>query len=90
MQTRMDTCRTAGLLTVVTDLEKLMAVIETHKEELCHLEEDFRNNGIETSVPLQSYECGFLRGIATIAMGGNNHVAMPEKGVDLSAAMLTA
>lgn len=89
-QTRMDTCRAAGLLTVVADLEKLMAVIETHKEELRHLEDDFRNNGIETSVPLQSYECGFLRGIATIAMGGNNHVAMPKKGIGLSATMLTA
>ena len=50
------------------DLEKQMAIINTHKAELDRLEEDFRNNANEASVPLQSYECGFLRGIATIAM----------------------
>ena len=68
IETRMETCTAAGLLTTLSDLEKQMAIINTHKAELDQLEEDFRNNVNEASVPLQSYDCGFLRGIATIAM----------------------
>ena len=68
IETRMETCSAAGLLTTLSDLEKQMAIINTHKAELDRLEEDFRNNANEASVPLQSYDCGFLRGIATIAM----------------------
>ena len=34
------------------------------------MDTDFRNNANEASIPLQSYNCGFLRGIATIAMSG--------------------
>ncbi len=68
IETRMETCTAAGLITTLSDLEKQMAIINTHKEELEQLEKDFRNNANEASVPLQSYECGFLRGIATIAM----------------------
>ena len=45
-----------------------MAIIDAHKAELEKLENDFTNNANEASVPLQSYDCGFLRGIATIAM----------------------
>ena len=70
LQTRMDNCNAAGLLTAVAELEKSMKLINSHKEELRQLEEGFRNNASETSIPLQSYECGFLRGIATISLGG--------------------
>ena len=43
------------------------------------MEADFRNNANEASIPLQSYDCGFLRGIATIAMSGSNVKAkMPQ------------
>lgn len=72
LETRIETCSAAGLLSTVADMEKTMTIINTHKEELRQLECDFRGNSDNTSVPLQSYECGFLRGIATIAMG-NNH-----------------
>lgn len=68
IETRMETCTAAGLLSTLSVLEKQMAIINTHKAELDQLEEDFRNNVNEASVPLQSYDCGFLRGIATIAM----------------------
>ena len=68
IETRIETCTAAGLLTTLSDLEKQMAIINTHKAELDQLEEDFRNNVNEASVPLQSYDCGFLRGVATIAM----------------------
>ena len=76
LQIRIDTCSAAGLLTTISQLEKQKTLIDSHKEELRRLEEDFRNNANESSIPLQSYECGFLRGIATIAMSntGNNHV----------------
>lgn len=73
---RMETCTAAGLLTTLSDLEKQMAIINTHKAELSQLEEDFRNNANEASVPLQSYECGFLRGVATIAMATPNRSAV--------------
>lgn len=68
IEKRMGDCNAAGLLTTLSDLDTQMAIITTHKEELKQLENDFRNNANEASVPLQSYECGFLRGIATIAM----------------------
>ena len=69
LEIRMDTCSAAGLLSTVSELEKTMSTIKAHKAELKELEEDFRNNEKEDSIPLQSYECGFLRGIATIALG---------------------
>ena len=70
-ETRIEACSAAGLLSTVADIQKTMTIINTHKQELKKLEEDFRNNANEASIPLQSYDCGFLRGIATIAMGGN-------------------
>lgn len=72
MQTNIDICGAAGLLADVANIEKSLSLVESHKEELRRLEQDFRNNANEASVPLQSYECGFLRGISTIAMGGVN------------------
>lgn len=79
IEIRMETCRAAGLLTTVSDLEKTMAIINSHKEELRQLEEDFRNNANEAAVPLKSYECGFLRGVATIALSGTpQNTVMPN------------
>jgi hypothetical protein len=69
LEIRIETCSAAGLLSTVSELEKKMSTIKAHKAELEKLEEDFRNNEKEASIPLQSYECGFLRGIATIALG---------------------
>lgn len=68
LETRIETCSAAGLLTSVAELEKQIAVVDAHKEELRRLETDFRNNDNEASVPLMSYECGFLRGVSAIAM----------------------
>lgn len=70
LETRISTCSAAGLLTSVAELEKQMSVINAHKEELAMLETDFRNKANEASVPLMSYECGFLRGVSAIAMSG--------------------
>lgn len=84
LEIRMDTCKAAGLLSTVSELEKKMSTILAHKAELKELENDFRNNQEEASVPLQSYECGFLRGIATIALGNTGqaktipHMNIPE------------
>ncbi len=79
IETRLETCNAAGLITTVADLEKQLSIIATHKVELERLERDFRNNANEASVPLQSYDCGFLRGIATIAMSATGSaVKMPE------------
>ena len=35
-------------------------------------------NANEASIPLQSYECGFLRGIATVSLGGGQSQIMPQ------------
>lgn len=79
LDTRIETCNAAGLLTTVAELEKQMAVIVSHTNELAKLEEDFRNNANEASVPLMSYECGFLRGVSAIAMSTPSKVpAIPE------------
>lgn len=80
LQTRLETCSAAGLLTTVSDIEKRITVIDTHKSELQRLEKDFCNGRNEASIPLQSYECGFLRGIATIAMGelGSKYAPVPK------------
>ena len=66
LETRVETCRSAGLMSTLSTLEKQMTIVKTHKEELKNLENDFRNNANVASVPLQSYQCGFLRGIAAI------------------------
>lgn len=71
LQIRIDNCNAAGLLTTVAELDKRMQLINAHKTELEQLENDFRNNINAASIPLQSYECGFLRGIATVALGSN-------------------
>ncbi len=70
IEIRIETCRAAGLLSTVSDLEKNLTTIVAHKEELQQLEDDFKNNANEASIPLKSYECGFLRGISTIALSG--------------------
>ena len=81
IETRMDCCTAAGLLTTLSELEKQMAIINTHKEEMEQLEKDFRNNANEASIPLQSYDCGFLRGIATIAMASPGRSASMQATV---------
>lgn len=70
LQTSIDNSNAAGLLTTVAELGKTMKLINSHKEELRQLEANFRNGVNEASTPLQSYECGFLRGVATLALGG--------------------
>lgn len=77
-QVRIDNCNAAGLLTTVAQLEKNMQLIDVHKKELADLEADFRNNANEASIPLQSYECGFLRGITTVSLGGGQSQIMPQ------------
>lgn len=74
IDTRIETCNAAGLLTTAADLNKQLTIINAHKDELSQLELDFRNNANEASVPLMSYECGFLRGVSTIAMAGSGRV----------------
>lgn len=78
LQVRIDNCNAAGRLTTVVQLEKNMQLIDVHKKELADLEADFRNNANEASIPLQSYECGFLRGIATVSLGGGQSQIMPQ------------
>ena len=78
LQVRIDNCNAAGLLTTVVQLEKNIQLIDVHKKELADLEADFRNNANEASIPLQSYECGFLRGIATVSLGGGQSQIMPQ------------
>ena len=78
LQVRIDNCNAAGLLATVAEIEKTMSLIKSHKEELKQLEIDFRNNANEVSIPLQSYDCGFLRGIATIALSGAKGSIVPK------------
>lgn len=78
LQTRINTSSAAGLLTTVSELEKTMSTINAHKEELRQLEEDFRNNANEASIPLQSYDVGFLRGVASIQLGGTYGAAKAQ------------
>ena len=80
IETRMDTCNAAGLISTVTELENQMAIITTHKEELEQLEREFKADD-QASVPLQSYNCGFLRGVATIAMTSPQRKAMPQTNI---------
>lgn len=72
LQSKAEICSAAGLMIDVANVERTIALIDSHKEELRLLEQDFRNNANEASIPLKSYECGFLRGISTIAMSGVN------------------
>lgn len=81
LSANVEKCKGAGLLTVVEDVEKRISLIDAHVKVLKDLEEDFRNNAQEVSVPLQSYECGFLRGIATIALSGDSGMNLPSSPV---------
>ena len=78
LQVRIDTCNAAGLLTTVAEIEKTMSLIHAHKEELRTFGDDISNNANEASIPLQSYDCGFLRGIATIALSGAKGSVVPQ------------
>lgn len=81
IETRIDTCNAAGLISTVTELENYLSIISTHKQELEQLEREFRADD-KASVPLQSYNCGFLRGVATIAMTSpNKKMVMPQVNV---------
>lgn len=77
LESRLDNCRAAGLLTTISEIETNLNVIDAHKNELKQLESSFRNNDNEVSIPLQSYECGFLRGISTIALSVTHRVNSP-------------
>jgi hypothetical protein len=91
LEIRMDTCNAAGLLSTVSELEKKITIINTHEEELKQLETEFRNNSNEVSIPLKSYECGFLRGIATIALSGTiKSTSMPEMATNYSESKVSA
>ncbi len=91
LEIRMDTCNAAGLLSTVSELEKKITIINTHEEELKQLETEFRNNSNEISIPLKSYECGFLRGIATIALSGTiKSTSMPEMATNYSESKVSA
>ncbi len=81
VESRMETCNAAGLLTTVTDMEARLTIINTHKQELLRLEQDFRQGVNEAAMPLKTYECGFLRGVATIAMTSPTtaHASMTPK-----------
>lgn len=90
-ESRIETCSAVGLLTEVSELEKKMTIIKTHKEELKQLEADFRHDSNEASIPLKSYECGFLRGIATIALSGTiKSTTMPEMATNYSESRASA
>lgn len=93
LESRMETCSAAGLLTTLVELEKQASIIAAHKAELERLENDFRNNSNEASVPLQSYECGFLRGVATIALsntGSSKNTIQPSVIPPVSSQRATA
>jgi len=78
LETNIEKCRAAGLISTVADLERQMSIINTHQKELAELEDEFRSNSSE-SVPLQSYDCGFLRGMATIILSSpKNNVSMTQ------------
>ncbi len=80
IETRMDTCSAAGLISTVSELENQMSIITTHKQELEQLEREFKADD-QASVPLQSYNCGFLRGVATIAMTSPQRKTMPQASI---------
>lgn len=91
IEIRIETCRAAGLLSTVSDLEKTLSIVVAHKEELEKLEDDFRNNANEASIPLKSYECGFLRGISTIALSGTpKNATMPNMSSTCSETRISA
>lgn len=67
-EARIKTMSEAGLLLTASELSSQLETIVAHQKELLRLEEDFRNNRNEASIPLQSYKCGFLRGMASVAL----------------------
>ena len=68
LESRIEICMSAGLITTQMELEREITIVNTHKEELQKLESDFVKGCNESSIPLQSYKCGFLRGVVAIAL----------------------
>lgn len=75
LSVNVENCKGAGLMTTVAEVEKRIALIDSHLRLLKLLEADFRNDPNGTFVPLQSYSCGFMEGIATVALSGGNRRA---------------
>lgn len=81
---RKQNCQEAGLLTTISELNQTESIIIAHQEELKQLEHDFNNNEKDASIPLKSYECGFLRGIATIAMATGQTAIAANKPLEMT------
>lgn len=80
LDTKIQTCAQAGLLSTVSELEQQKAIIEAHKQELEELESSFTKGSNDATIALQSYECGFLKGLASIMLGSANRKVTPIIG----------
>lgn len=69
MEQRVNACSEAGLVGTVHQLQRDKSVLLHHLDEVKLLEEKFRSGDIETISCLQTYEVGFLKGLAASAVG---------------------
>lgn len=69
MEQRVNACSEAGLVGTVQQLQRDKSVLLHHLDEVKRLEDKFRNGDVETISCLQTYEVGFLRGLAASAVG---------------------
>ena len=68
IETRMDTCSAAGLISTVSELENQMSIITTHKQELEQLEREFKADD-QASVPLQSARLSARQAVPYVQTG---------------------
>lgn len=69
IEQRVNACSEAGLVGTVQQLQRDKSVLQHHLNEVKLLEEKFRSGDVETISCLQTYEIGFLKGLAASAVG---------------------
>lgn len=69
IEQRVNACSEAGLVGTVQQLQRDKSVLLHHLDEVKLLEEKFRSGDVETVNCLQTYEVGFLKGLAASAVG---------------------
>lgn len=69
IEQRVNACSEAGLVGTVQQLQRDKSVLLHHLDEVKLLEEKFRSGDVETISCLQTYEVGFLKGLAASAVG---------------------
>lgn len=81
IEQRINSCRNVGLIDTIFQLQHDKDILSHHITEINSLEAKFRNGDFEATSCLQTYEAGFLKGLAATAIGSTEAIM---KGINES------